>query len=77
MKKTPRKRELTVFQQIMPRGRAPGPDLLLATLDRSLPAATVSKIIELQRQKIPRSEIARQLGISKFRVTHEIIKLGG
>ncbi|WP_316009169.1 hypothetical protein [Paenibacillus sp. 3LSP] len=61
----------------MPRDRVPGPDELLAALHEPLPDDTVSKIIELRRQKIPRSQIARQLGLSKLQVNHELMKRGG
>lgn len=53
------KKENDVIRQVMPKGRAPGPDKLLSSFDNPLPAETVSKIIEYRKQKIPRSEIAR------------------
>jgi hypothetical protein len=69
--------QTAVIRQVMPRDRVPGPDVLLASLDEPLPESTISKIIELHKQKIPRSKIAKRLGISKLRVTHELMKLGG
>lgn len=66
-----------VIRQVMPRDRAPGPDVLLASLDEPLPTETISKIIEYRKQKIPRREIARLVGVPKLRVTHEIMKMGG
>lgn len=66
-----------VIKQVMPRDRVPGPDILLSSLDKPLPTETISKIIEYRKQKIPRSEIARLVGVPKVRVTHEIMKLGG
>lgn len=69
--------QTAVIQQVIPRRRIPGPDDLLAALHEPLPADTVSKIIELRRQKIPRSQIAKQLGISKLNVNQELMKRGG
>ncbi|MNO75231.1 hypothetical protein D3C76_662610 [compost metagenome] len=69
--------QTAVIRQVMPRDRIPGPDELLAALHEPLPADTVSKIIELRRQKIPRSQIAKQLGISKLHVNQELMRRGG
>ena len=66
-----------VIRQVMPRDRVPGPDVLLATLDKPLPKDVVKKIIKLNRQKIPRSKIAKQLGISKLQVNHALMQKGG
>lgn len=70
-------KQTAVIQQVLPRHRIPGPDDLLATLHVPLPADTVSKIIELHRQKEPRSKIAKQLGLSKLQVNDVIMRNGG
>lgn len=70
--------QTAVIRQLLPqRERITGPDKLLAALHEPLPDDTVSKIIELRRQKIPRSQIAKKLGLSKLQVNHELMKRGG
>ncbi len=70
--------QTAVIRQVMPRERySSRPDELLAALHEPLPDDTVSKIIELRRQKIPRSQIAKQLGISKLHVNQELMNRGG
>lgn len=69
--------QTAVIRQVMPRERIPGTDVLLTSLDEPLPTATVNKIIELHKQKEPRSKIAKKLGISKLQVNHELMKRGG
>lgn len=69
--------QTAVIRQVLPRERIPGPDKLLAALHEPLPAETISKIIELHKQKEPRSKIAKQLGLSKLQVNQELMKRGG
>lgn len=76
VKKLPSQTE--AMRQMMPRERLSSrPDKLLAALHEPLPADTVSKIIELHKQKEPRSKIAKKLGLSKLQVNDVIMKNGG
>ncbi|MFS8214792.1 hypothetical protein [Paenibacillus sp. S29] len=51
------------------------PDALIEGLSKSLPDGINKKIFELDSQGVTRSTIARQLGIPKTRVIHELMKL--
>jgi hypothetical protein len=52
-----------------------GPDLVIAELYKPLPAEVSQRIFELDSQGVSRSQIARQVGIPKTRVVHELISL--
>lgn len=69
--------QTAVIHQLLPRDRYNGPDTLLEDLHKPLPDELVLKIIDLKRKKKPRNQIARELGISKLRVNHELMRLGG
>ncbi|WP_311080936.1 hypothetical protein [Paenibacillus polymyxa] len=51
------------------------PDTLIEGLSKSLPDEVSKKIFELDSKGVTRSSIARQLGIPKTRVIHELMKL--
>ncbi|MGG1673543.1 hypothetical protein ACIFOE_23460 [Paenibacillus sp. NRS-1783] len=52
-----------------------GPDLVIEGLHKPLPEATHKRIFELDSQGVSRSKIAREVGIPKTRVIHELITL--
>jgi hypothetical protein len=52
-----------------------GSDLIIAELYKPLPDEISQRIFELDSQGVSRSQIARQVGIPKTRVVHELMKL--
>ncbi|MCP3808454.1 hypothetical protein NLX78_14540 [Paenibacillus sp. Lou8.1] len=52
-----------------------GPDTLIDVLYKPLPDEVRQTIINLDNKGVSRSQIARQLGIPKTRVIHELMKL--
>ncbi|WP_418027001.1 hypothetical protein [Paenibacillus sp. JJ1722] len=51
------------------------PDALIERLSKLLPDEISQQIFELDSKGVTRSSIARQLGIPKTRVIHELMKL--
>lgn len=51
----------------------PTPDLILEGLNIPLDEQASRRIRELDLKGVPRTQIARQLGIPKVRVTHELV----
>ncbi|WP_431090822.1 hypothetical protein [Paenibacillus sp. 8b26] len=49
------------------------PDLIMADLHMRLSPEISRRIWEMNWNGVPRSEIAKQLGIPKIRVTHELV----
>ncbi|MEK3947289.1 helix-turn-helix domain-containing protein [Paenibacillus sp. FSL H7-0703] len=52
----------------------PVPDLLLDSLNEPIPKKTVNEIRRLAKAGVSRSDIAKQVGVSKMRVIHELSK---
>ncbi|KAF6569072.1 hypothetical protein G9G53_22550 [Paenibacillus sp. EKM206P] len=52
-----------------------GPDTLIERLYKPLPDEIRQTIINLDNQGVSRSQIARQVGIPKTRVVHELMSL--
>lgn len=52
----------------------PVPDLLLESLNEPIPKKTVNEIYRLAKAGVSRSDIAKQVGVSKMRVIHELSK---
>ncbi|MGR6127870.1 hypothetical protein [Paenibacillus sp. SER-28] len=52
-----------------------GPDTLIEGFYQPLPDEVRQTIIDLDNQGVSRSQIARQVGIPKTRVIHELMKL--
>ncbi|MGG4500411.1 hypothetical protein [Paenibacillus polymyxa] len=52
----------------------PVPDLLLDSLSDPIPKKTVKEIHRLAKADVSRSDIAKQVGVSKMRVIHELSK---
>ena len=55
----------------------PGPDLILQSLDVPLSKAKSDKIMELYDFGWLRSDIAKEVGVPKTRVNHELVKRKG
>ncbi|MNV01253.1 hypothetical protein D3C71_914500 [compost metagenome] len=76
--KNPRNRKQSaVIKQLLSREHIPGPDMLMESLSEPIPDHLLHKIAELKREKVPRSQIAKRLGISKLRINKAIEKIGG
>ncbi len=78
-KRTRTKRPVSseIYKQLVPARQHPRPDELLPALDIPLPREVSSHIATLRDQGIPRSQIAKTVGIPKVHVIQELIRLGG
>ncbi|MNT90630.1 hypothetical protein D3C72_2315660 [compost metagenome] len=69
--------QTAVINQLLTRDRKPGPDKLMESLSEPIPDHLMHRIVELKREKVPRSQIAKRLGISKLRINKALEKIGG
>ncbi|MNL19435.1 hypothetical protein D3C87_1406350 [compost metagenome] len=69
--------QTAVINQLLSREHKPGPDMLMETLREPIPEHLIHKIVELKQENVPRSQIAKKLGISKIRINKAIEKIGG
>jgi hypothetical protein len=76
-KNTKRPVSLAVFRQLVPAKQHPRPDELLPALDIPLPHEISAHIARLRDQGMPRTQIAKTVGIPKVHVIQELIRLGG
>jgi hypothetical protein len=76
-KNTKRPVSSNIYRQLVPVKQHPRPDTLLPALDKPLPHEVSAHIARLHDQGIPRSQIAKTVGIPKVHVIQELIRLGG
>lgn len=66
-----------VYTNLVPIKDRPNMDTLLPALDKPLPRDVSQRIAQLNKEGLPRTKIAKAVGIPKIHVIQELIRIGG